>query len=67
MARDAQLEISLLPVEPGDPSAGLCRDTPGNRVTLGMGLRNPGTRGSCRGKAPSVPLEGGETGSPAQA
>lgn len=67
MARDAQLEISLLPVEPGDPSAGLCKDTPGSRVTFGMGLRKPGMRGSCRGKAPLVPLDGGETGSPAQA
>lgn len=44
----------------------LCRDTPGSRVTFGMGLRKPGMRGSCRGKAPSVPLDGGETGSPAQ-
>lgn len=58
MARDAQLEIPLLPMEPGDLPGGLCRDTPGNRVTLGMSLRNLGMRGPAETKPHQFPWRG---------
>lgn len=59
MARDAQLEIFLLPMEPGDLCWALQRHPRD-------GLEKPRYEGSCRGKVPLVPLDGEKTRSPAQ-